>query len=171
MRSMILFGFLAGMLPGLSSPAGAQSILIAEDDVAIGRYARVKPQLDEQETDAIRNPLQTVVSVHFPRQEVETVGDAIEYLLLRSGYRLCDDTVTEAQQRLTNFPLPEAQRRFDFVTVRRGLELLGGQSYSPNVDHVLRTISYELNQNPSVIDALTAARDEAGISKVASKED
>ena len=171
MRLMILFGVFASILPELAIPAAAQGVVIAEDEVAIGRYARVKPQLDERQTEAIRNPLQTVVSVHFPRQEVETVGDAIEYLLLRSGYRLREDSVTEAQQRLTSFPLPEAQRRIEFVTVRRGLELLGGQSYAPNVDHILRTISYELNKSPSIVDAATATHEEAAVSKVASKED
>ena len=40
-------------------------------------------------------PLEAVVQVSFPRASVATVGDAMNYLLLRSGYRLA------AQQRAT----------------------------------------------------------------------
>jgi len=119
----------------------------AEDptgDIVVGRYARATAGLSSDLSQEMANPMRTVVSLTFPKETVATVGDAAQYLLTRSGYDLNADVGGEHHVRLMGFPLPESQRRLDYLTVEQALAMLGGQSYAPEIDHVHRTVAFGL---------------------------
>lgn len=125
----------------------APSALVAEEDrVPAGRYVRVtsEPAL------AQRNPLQAIISVSFPREQVTTLGEAATYLLERSGYTMADvaaPKVDAAYGKLLRFTLPEVQREFRSVSLWAALEALAGPSYMPTVNHVDRTVAFRLRPN------------------------
>ncbi len=113
----------------------------ASEQFAVDRYVRVSTV----PTASQKNPLNTIVTVTFPKGKVDTVGNAARYLLGRSGYQLAKgDSVSNANhKRLLNFPLPEVQRQFELVTVIAVLDALGGPSYKPRVNHENRTVTYQ----------------------------
>ncbi len=84
--------------------------------------------------------LSVVVQVTFPPQVI-TVGEAVRWLLLRSGYRL---QVSREESGLLELPLPEVHRRLGPVPLRAGLQLLAGPGYRLCEDPVRRTVWYEL---------------------------
>lgn len=114
------------------------------EEIAVGRYVRVTTGLSDSQV----NPLQTVVTINFPRGSVDTIGAAAEYLLQRSGYVLMSaEAANPHHVKLVGFPLPEVQREFELVTVMSALDALGGPSYEPDVNHEERIVSYKLREN------------------------
>ncbi|HIF9337710.1 PFGI-1 class ICE element type IV pilus protein PilL2 [Photobacterium damselae] len=87
-----------------------------------------------------KDPLQTVATIHFP-QQISTVGQALNYLLMRTGYTLAEKTKMGSHSlRLLQFPLPLVQRSLELVTVNNAIQTLIGQGYTYKVDHINRTI-------------------------------
>ena len=115
---------------------------VADEQIAAGRYVRVTTA----PTASQLNPLETVVTITFPKGQVDTIGAAARYLLSRSGYQLAEAQAgaNSRHEQLLNFPLPDVQREFQLVTVMAALDALGGPSYEPHVDHVERTVTYHL---------------------------
>ena len=115
---------------------------VAEQKIAVGRYIRVTTE----PTASQLNPLETVVTVKFPRGQIDTVGAAASYLLSRSGYALAGAVVTSnpEHQKVLHFPLPDVQRQFQLVTVLAALDALGGPPYQPHINHVDRIVTYQL---------------------------
>lgn len=112
----------------------------AAGDVTIGRYSVISatPATDQ------RDPLETVVRVTFPPY-VRDVGGAIDYLLVRSGYRLADPIAAgEGQAILLRRTLPETQRRLGPMPLRSALKTLAGEAYWLVEDPVHRLVAFEV---------------------------
>ena len=124
---------------------------VADEQIAVGRYVRVTTA----PTASQINPLETVVTITFPKGQVDTIGAAVRYLLKRSGYQLAEVEAgsNPRHEQLLNFPLPDVQREFQLVTVMAALDALGGPSYEPRVDHVERTVTYQLRDQEVVAQA------------------
>ncbi|WP_305845460.1 hypothetical protein [Photobacterium leiognathi] len=87
-----------------------------------------------------KDPLQTVATINFP-QQVSTVGQALNYLLLRTGYTLAPKSeMKDHSLRLLQMPLPLVQRKLDLITVNNAIQTLIGQGYSYTVNYIDRTI-------------------------------
>ncbi|WP_318441737.1 PFGI-1 class ICE element type IV pilus protein PilL2 [Photobacterium leiognathi] len=87
-----------------------------------------------------KDPLMTVTSIVFP-QNVTTVGQALNYSLLRTGYTLiAASQLTPSANRLMQLPLPLVQRDIKQVTVRNLIDTLIGDGFDYRVDPVLRTV-------------------------------
>ena len=110
-----------------------------------GRYVRVIADTTPEQ----QRPMETIVSLTFPRDEVRTIGDATHYLLRRTGYSIpeVDDNEYTAHAKVASFPLPEVHREFDGVTVIAILEALAGVAYAPVVDHAERTVLFDLRES------------------------
>ena len=123
---------------------------LADASVTADRYVRVKPLATIGQID----PLQTAVTVTFPKEHFQTVGDAALHLLRRSGYALAEPGISpeDAHARLLQFPLPEVHRRFETVAIVQILQALGGPSYIPTIDHVNRTVTFKLGQDDLVLE-------------------
>jgi type IV pili sensor histidine kinase/response regulator len=89
------------------------------------------------------DPLQSIVTINFPRQQVLTVAHAIDYLLLRSGFRMGAIDQPEIGEILT-LPLPEVHRRLGPYSVARALNVLVGEAFTLTVDPTRRRVSYTL---------------------------
>lgn len=107
--------------------------------IQTGRYMAVPTT----PTLAQRDPLQVVITVTIP-SDLTTVGQAVHYLLRRSGYgvetpaRLNPDAL-----RMFLNPLPEVQRRIGPMTLRDALTILVTPEFVPVVDPIRRRINYE----------------------------
>ncbi len=121
------------MLP--SAPATA-------DETQVSRYSTLPLAPSEIDLD----PLAVVARVTFPRPVVNTVGDAVDYLLLRTGYRLAEDASSRdpVVAALFKRPLPESHRVLGPYRVSAMLRVLMGRRFELVVDEATRTLSYRL---------------------------
>lgn len=88
-----------------------------------------------------KDPLLTVMSISFP-QQISTIGQALNYSLLRTGYTLgSTEKMTNNVIRLMQLPLPLVQRQIEQITVRNLISMLIGAGYDYRVDSVSRTVN------------------------------
>lgn len=123
-----------------SARAFDHSTGIASDEVRTGRYSTVTTQ----PTPAVRAPLQVVAVINFPRSHVNSVGDAIQYLLIRTGYRLDHAQLSERARAVLTLPLPDNQRRVGPYRVEQILDILLGDPWVLAIDTETRTVRYGL---------------------------
>lgn len=117
-------------------PATAQVVSVATTEVRVNRYTSV---LSEPTVSEVL-PLQSVIHISYPR-DVRSVGQALDYTLLRSGYRL--GTASSAEQSLfRDLALPESQRVLGPYTVERVLQTLIGSEWQLTVNHPARVVSF-----------------------------
>ncbi|WP_020406851.1 hypothetical protein [Hahella ganghwensis] len=103
------------------------------------RYAPVEPLEQKIELLAVRTTIQ------FP-QSIKTVGEAIDTLLLRSGYRLASLESSDPMLRvLLASPLPAVHREFHEQPIETILRVLASEAWVLVEDPVRRLISFELN--------------------------
>lgn len=115
----------------LTAPAGAG------EPASLSRYAYLAPG----STHAQRHPLQvTLAEARFP-QEIATVGDALEHLLQRSGYRLDRERSPWARTILLPQPLPEVHRELGPIHLSEALGVLAGEAWKLRVNPLYRTLT------------------------------
>ena len=110
------------------------------DTTQIGRYMTTenKPHADQL------NLLSQVVQVRFP-QEVQTIGEALNYLLKFSGYSLIpEDKQSAALKTTLGKPLPAIDRNFGPMSLKDGLTVLAGPAFYLVQDPLNRMINFEL---------------------------
>lgn len=109
-------------------------------EVQVGRYST----LPAMPTVAQADLLATTVSVSFPVRIV-TVGEAVQYLLQRSGYRLsAGDVMAPETADLLTLPLPAVHRQLGPITLAQAMETLAGPAFRLIHDPVHRLVSFEL---------------------------
>lgn len=121
-------------------------VLTAQAEAAnvtqVSRYATVenKPSI------AQINPLLAVQQVHFS-QDIQTIGDALQFWLRYSGFHLADSNKqSESLKLILKQPLPQVNRNLGPLTVKEGLEVLVGKSVFTLVhDPLLREVNFRLN--------------------------
>lgn len=130
----------------LCAAASAQPLA----DIRLARYTSSAAAPEAAQLD----PLEAIVQLTFPRSNVQTIGDAIGYLLLRSGYRLTPDpSMAQPARELLAMPLPEVHRRMGPYTVRTALSVLVGKPFAVTADASQRVVSY----STASVDATTGA--------------
>ena len=114
---------------------------IAANVTQINRYATVA----NKPLAAQINPLLAVQQVHFP-QEVQTIGQAIEWWLRLSGFSLISkEKQPESLHAVMRQALPQIDRTLGPLTVKDGLEVLvGQQSFALIEDLLLRQVNFKL---------------------------
>ncbi len=109
-------------------------------EIQVGRYS----ELRAMPTVAQANLLSTTITVWFP-QRIQTLGDAVHYLLQRSGYRLADSRIANSiTANLLGLPLPAVHRNLGPITLKQALETLVGPVFRLVQDPVHRLVSFEL---------------------------
>lgn len=103
----------------------------------VGRYTVVP----STPSDKVIEPLLVIAKLTFPRQTVVTIGDALNYVLMRTGYRLADDFGVSAKTFLA-LPIPENQRAVGPYQVQDILAVLIGKSWTLTVDHRNRIVGF-----------------------------
>jgi type IV pili sensor histidine kinase/response regulator len=119
------------------SPEFYSGRTLDDGQMQVGRYTTMAADLPE----VAARPLDVYAQLNFPRQVVQTVGDAIRYTLMRTGWRLVDQGALQPQAaRLLDLPLPESQRTVGPYRVRTVLQVLTGQSWTWHEDQVQRQV-------------------------------
>lgn len=114
-------------------------------DVRLSRYTTTSAAPEIAQLD----PMEAVVQIGFPRANVQSVGDAIAYLLLRTGYRLAPQEEADAHTKaVVAMPLPEVHRRLGPYSVRTALSVLLGRPFVVSVDPMQRLVSYGVDAAP-----------------------
>lgn len=108
-------------------------------EITVARYTVLSPN----PTPAQRNPLSALVERPVP-ETVGSVGEAVDYLLTGSGYRLSDAaTAPKDREPLLALPLPDVHRDFGLVSLRTALEVLASPGFVLVEDPLHRLISFE----------------------------
>lgn len=135
MGKIILIAVL--MLVNVSALA-SQEIMIPT-----GRYSTVTNLPSSEQMD----PLRVIIKTKIP-QSVKTVGEAISYLLVRSGYTLVKkESMSTDVKTLMELDLPQVHRKLGPITLDVALHALCGFAYELVVDPIHRKISFELTSN------------------------
>lgn len=110
--------------------------------VRYGRYTLVElvPEAAQQDL------LLQVIDVSMPATLPATVGEALGYVLLRSGYTLCEADPDAAP--LHHLPLPAAHLRLGPLFLRDALLTLAGPAWELHVDDVARRVCFTQEQEP-----------------------
>lgn len=103
--------------------------------VRYGRYTLVELVPDAAQRDLLLQ----VVDVAMSDTLHATVGDALRYVLLRSGYGLCSKADVQA---LHVMPLPAAHYRLGPLVLRDALLTLTGPAWDLQVDDAARRICF-----------------------------
>lgn len=108
-------------------------------DIQSGRYS----MYSAAPTQAQAELLEATVTVQLPAR-IQTIGEAMRYLLQRSGYRLAatESTVPETLA-LFALTLPAVHRHLGPMTLRDALETLAGPAFHLVQDPVHRLITFE----------------------------
>ena len=94
-------------------------------------------------TPAQAELLSTTVTLRFP-ERIRTVGEAVRYLLQRSGYRVADsERVSSETMALFALPLPAVHRSLGPITLREALQALAGPVFILVQDPVHRLITFD----------------------------
>lgn len=123
--------------------AHAQQVGDAYDNgtqVRIGQYSTQSTLPDQ----SVADPLSVFVQLRYPRQGVVTIGDAIAYTLLRTGWALAPDQPVEVQAFM-RLPLPESQRTVGTFRVRDVLQILVGPTWGWQEDPIQRRLWLNLS--------------------------
>jgi conjugative transfer region protein (TIGR03748 family) len=114
---------------------------ISSNDIyKVGRYSSVSTEPTHAQLDL----LSVIIELDFPRS-INTVGSALKFMLLNSGYRLAEQNVSDPNLKiLLSSPLPNVHRSLGPISLRTALNTLSGTSWDLIVDPVHRLISFEL---------------------------
>jgi type IV pili sensor histidine kinase/response regulator len=112
---------------------------VSTEIVQVGRYSVINAAPSKGQTDLLSVTVERSLPV-----SIEIIGDAIDWLLDGSGYRMADHSVlSEDAKGLLNLPLPTAHRRFPALPLRQVLSLIIGPEFSLIHDPVHRLLAFE----------------------------
>ena len=115
------------------------SVNLQAKDSQVGRYSL----LAATPTQAQAELLATTMTVRFP-ERIQTVGEAVRYLLQRSGYRLAmAESIGPDTAALFALPLPAVHQSLGPMTLRDALETLAGPAFQLVQDPVHRLVTFE----------------------------
>jgi len=110
-----------------------------ETRIQVGRYAYVNAAATPDQKDLLRVVIQTSIP-----NDITTIGDAVDFLLMRSGFAMADKEKQGAYvSQLLAKPLPYAHRNLGPITLKDALLLLVGNAYWMKADPVHRLIAFE----------------------------
>lgn len=111
----------------------------------VGRYLTAENKPKAAQVDLLSQEFQ----VRFPIS-VQTVGEAMDYLLKQSGYSLIPEAKREeALKVVLRKPLPAIDRDFGPMKLKDGLETLAGPVFVLVNDPLNRMISFKLRDKYS----------------------
>ena len=109
-------------------------------EVQVGRYSALRALPTVAQVDL----LSATITARFP-ERIQTVGEAVRYLLQRSGYRLAHHHVANSVTAdLLELPLPAVHRNLGPISLQQALETLIGPVFRLVLDPVHRLIAFEL---------------------------
>ena len=104
----------------------------ADDPIRLARYTLQSATAEAGQLDL----LAALIEIEFP-PHIETAGDAIDYVLLRSGYRRIE---TPDARGAMDLPLPRAHRKIGPLDLRSAIQTLAGEPWYLHEDPIQRVI-------------------------------
>ena len=104
----------------------------ADDPIRLARYTLQSATAEAGQLDL----LAALIEIEFP-PHIESAGDAIDYVLLRSGYRRIE---TPSARRTMDLPLPRAHRKIGPLDLRSAIKTLAGEPWHLHEDAIQRVI-------------------------------
>ncbi|MCP5443400.1 MAG: pili assembly chaperone [Chromatiaceae bacterium] len=115
------------------------SLNLKADDAQVGRYSVIAAVPTKAQTDL----LATTLTIRLP-ERIQTMGEAVRYLLQRSGYRLAKvESIEPDTLALFALPLPAVHRSLGPMTLRDALKTLAGPMFNLVQDPVHRLVTFE----------------------------
>lgn len=129
-----------GTLASMMFLGGIFSLPVDAEQVITDRYTLIVPTPEAKEID----PLSVNVKLSFP-PNIKTVRDAINFVLMNSGWVLALDKSNDDALRTTlERPLPQVHRNLSLMPLRTVLQVLVGQYYVPVEDPLRRIYTFDL---------------------------
>ena len=110
----------------LSASAGVNASSVVD------RYTSIR----SIETKAQSQPLSVEISIKFAKNIIN-VKQAIDHLLLKSGYELDNNYESE---KISHFRLPEVHRSIGPISLKRAIKVLLGPAWNLQVDELSRSV-------------------------------
>ncbi len=115
------------------------SMNLQAKDLQVGRYSLLAATPTRAQTEL----LATIMTVRFPNR-IQVVGEAVRYLLQRSGYRLANiEAIGPDTAALLALPLPVVHRSLGPMMLRDALKTLVGPAFHLVQDPVHRLVAFE----------------------------
>ncbi|WP_460103502.1 PFGI-1 class ICE element type IV pilus protein PilL2 [Pseudomonas sp. H1_D04] len=118
-------------------------------ELRYGRYTLVSTEPTTEQSDLFAQ----IIEVNIPSSLNPSVQDALQYVLLRSGYTLCP--VTASVKVLFTRPLPAAHYRLGPIPLRRALQVLAGPAWQLKTDEVGRSVCFEQQKTGAGVTPIT----------------
>lgn len=118
-------------------------------ELRYGRYTLVSTEPTTEQRDLLAQ----IIEVNIPSSLPPSVQDALQYVLLRSGYALCP--VTASVKVLFTRPLPAAHYRLGPIPLRRALQVLAGPAWQLTTDEVSRSVCFEQQKTEAGVALIT----------------
>lgn len=116
------------------------SFALSDDTTMIGRYMTVA----NKPSRAQLNLLSQTIQVRFP-QNLQTVGEAVNYVLRYSGYSLVSpQKMNTALKNTLTKPLPAIDRNLEPMTLEDALIVLVGSAFILVHDPLNRTVDFQV---------------------------
>jgi len=114
------------------------SVNLQAGDIQTGRYSMFSMAPTQAQADL----LATTVTIQLPAR-IQIIGEAVRYLLQRSGYRLATlESTGPDTLALFALPLPAVHRHLGPMTLHDALETLAGPAFHLVQDPVHRLITF-----------------------------
>ncbi|TFY95384.1 pili assembly chaperone [Pseudomonas nabeulensis] len=118
-------------------------------ELRYGRYTLVSTEPTTEQRDLLAQ----IIEVNIPSRLTPSVQDALQYVLLRSGYALCP--VTASVKVLFTRPLPATHYRLGPIPLRRALQVLAGPAWQLTTDEVSRSVCFEQQKTEAGVALIT----------------
>lgn len=117
--------------------------------IRYGRYtlASTSPRTDQMDL------LGQIIDIRIPTGLSPSVHDAMAYVLLHSGYRLCAGE--EEVRTLFAYPLPASHYHLGPIAVRDALSILAGDAWELEINNKSRTLCFTPQTKPGPSRAAT----------------
>ena len=115
------------------------SLNLQANELQVGRYSLFSATPTQAQVDLLAK----TITIQFP-ERIQTVGEAVRYLLQRSGYRLAHaESIGPDTAQLFTLPLPAVHQSLGPMTLRGALETVAGPVFNLIQDPVHRLITFE----------------------------
>jgi type IV pili sensor histidine kinase/response regulator len=118
-------------------------------ELRYGRYTLVSTEPTTEQRDLLAQ----IIDVNIPSSLSPSVQEALQYVLLRSGYSLCP--VTESVKVLFTRPLPAAHYRLGPIPLSSALQVLAGPAWQLTTDEIGRSVCFEQQKTEAGVALIT----------------